>query len=96
MPNTNKLSNYRTTISTNDGKTSITYVNTAIVSFDADTVTLNSGGYQTVTTKRKMNQASNQFCLGYGVYQKDYHWYVDLPNGKTVEFYDGITINRTA
>ncbi len=41
-----------------------------------------------------MNQAANQFGLGYSVYQKNHDWYVNLPSGKTVDFQDGLTFHR--
>ena len=45
---------------------------TDIVRYHADdTVTLNSGGWQTVTTKQRMNLLTNL-----RVYQRDYTWYV--------------------
>jgi hypothetical protein len=91
----NQLSTYRTTIDhLCDGRTVIRYHATAIVTFDASTITLRSGGWQGVTTKRKMNQASHQFGLGYSVSQKDFHWSVTLPDGSTVDFEDGMTFAR--
>jgi len=67
-----KLSNYATTISTSaNGKDiCVVYHSTCIVQFNDDTITLRTGGYDTVTTRRKMNQASRQFGLGYYV-QRD-------------------------
>ena len=93
----NKLSTYKTAW-TEDGHGvgSVIYTNTAIVSWDNDTITLRSGGWETVTTKRKMNQSSHQFGLGFGVYQRDYVWYVDMPDGDTVLFTDGMTFSRNA
>lgn len=92
----NKLSNYRTNIMATDGLVSVIYASTMIVEVKPDTITLDTGGYKSVTTKRKMNQASHQFGLGYSVYQKDFTWYVCKPNGETVEF-DGksITFDRS-
>jgi hypothetical protein len=43
---------------------------------------------KTVTTKRRMNQVSNQFDLGYTVYQKDHKWYCDYKN-KVYKFESG-------
>jgi hypothetical protein len=40
-----------------------------------------------------MNQASNQFGLGYQVYQKDWQWYVDF-DGQTIDFHDGMELTR--
>lgn len=79
MPSTQKLSTYRTTWATlpNDGVT-VTYVSTEIVRAEGDIITLNSGGWQTVTTKRKMNQAANQFGLRFGVHQVKGEWFVDI------------------
>lgn len=95
MPRMDKLSNYRTTIMATNGRLSIVYVSTEIVLATPETITLDSGGYQTVTTKRKMNQASNQFGLGYGVYQRTGKWYVDLRNGaEGMPFVDGMTFPR--
>ena len=33
---------------------------------------------EVATTKKKMNQASNQFNLGYEVFQKDWYWFIDF------------------
>ena len=89
------LNNYATTVHTDDkDEMHVIYHKTAIVSFDQDKITLRSGGWETVTTKRKMNQASEQFNLKFSVYQKDYVWYVVTPQGHTIEFTDGITLKR--
>ena len=95
MSRSDQLSSYKTTIAGDgEGNTIITYQSTVIVKFGRDTVTLNSGGWDTVTTKRKMNQASRQFNLGYSVTQRDFEWLVTLPSGETVTFVDGMTFNR--
>ena len=104
MPHMHKLSNYRTTWDANG----VTYVNTRIVSWTDDTVTLNSDGWRSVTTKRKMCQASSQFGLGFGVFQRKGEWFVcrhgrspdgyesACPEHGAIEFpfYDGITFPR--
>jgi len=90
-----RLSTYKTEIvGMADGSTAIYYRNTCIVQFTPKSVRLYSGGWQTVTTKRKMNQASHQFDLGYGVFQRNYVWFVTLPNGETVEFEDNMKFSR--
>ena len=53
---------------------------TEIVKFDNDTIKLNNGGYYTATTKSEMNKASEQFNLGFKVFQKDYTWYCKYEN----------------
>lgn len=49
-------------------------------------IKLNHGGWQTVTTKRRMNEASDAFMpggMGFKVYQKDFEWYIQRDNGDT-------------
>lgn len=60
--------------------------NTYIVAYTSDgRILLNSGSYQTTTTKQRMNQL---LPPGYGVTQRDYAWYVRTPNGE-YPFEDG-------
>tara|TARA_R110002167_G_scaffold192918_1_gene395512 strand:- start:1493 stop:1789 length:297 start_codon:yes stop_codon:yes gene_type:complete len=74
-----------TTIAANDsGETVVTYHATQVVKFSGERIVLNTGGWKTVTTKARMNQAANQFALGYTVFQKNHAWFVsfggaDLP-----------------
>lgn len=74
-----------TTIVTEDGYTKVYYHNTAVVEWNAQEIILNTGGYRTYTTKTRMNQAANQFHLGYSVFQRDYEWYI-LWKGKEYPF----------
>jgi hypothetical protein len=54
-------------------------------------VTLVSGGYKTATTKRRMNQMSEDFNLGFRVYSRGKVWYVQTESGQHLIFLDGIT-----
>ena len=78
-----------------DGReyTAIKYHDTEVVVFSAGAILLDSGGYKTVTTKRRMNQASDQFDLGFQVYQQKKEWFVDF-NGQCVRFSDGMVLTR--
>jgi hypothetical protein len=88
MARQDKVGTHKTTITTNEaGNISIIYHSTVVVKINKDSIQLNSGGWQTNTTKTRMNQASSQFDLGFSVYQKQYKWYVDY-KGKTLEFFD--------
>ena len=54
-----------------------------------DTMTIFDGGYQSTTTKSRLNALCDEFCMtGEGVFQKNYQWYVRLfvgaINGKNV------------
>jgi isocitrate dehydrogenase kinase/phosphatase len=84
MARTDKLSTYRTAWEHDATRGSVTYISTRIVARDGDAVTLNSDGWQTVTTKRKMCQAANQFGLRFCVYQKAGEWFVDVRNPRDV------------
>ncbi len=69
-----------------DGRTmTVRFHNTDVVKFTPKTITLNTGGWKTATTKTRMNQASSQFGLGYSVTQKDFSWFV-IYKGKTMKF----------
>jgi len=72
----NRLSSYKTDIrDIVDGKV-VTYHKTDIVEFTGNDIILNHGGWMGVTTKRKINQAANQFGLDVSVYQRKHEWYV--------------------
>ena len=77
-----------------DGVLRVTYHATAVVTVAADgTVTLNSGGWRTATTKARMNQAANQLGLGFSVYQEKGDWYVrNLDWDNPIPFKDGMTL----
>ena len=66
--------------------TTVVYHNTIVVQFDRDAVKLDHGGWDTPTTKVRMNQASNQFDLGFHVSQMDFDWYVNTPAGEVIKF----------
>ena len=52
------------------------------------------GGWQTVTTKSRLNALCYEFATGFSVFQKNWDWFVSDFQGKTVkDFTDGITVN---
>lgn len=66
----------KTRVTTEGGLTKVRYVETDVVTFDVETITLRTGGWRTVTTKARMNQTANQYDLRFVVYQKDFSWFV--------------------
>lgn len=102
----NKLSRYKTSVMCTNGIGTVVYHSTPIVTWDRTrrTVTLDSGGWRTATTKTKMNQTSQEFDLGFCVYQRRGNWFVDTRNlnsdgvnkpywlGLEIPFDDGMTI----
>ncbi len=46
-----------------------------IVVCTPETVTVNDCGYQTTTTKSRLNAVLRALCVGCGIYQQDFQWY---------------------
>lgn len=70
-----------------DGAVAIRLHNTDVVTIHPDnTVTLRTGGWQTSTTKDRINQYSPV-----RVYQRKYEWYITL-NGKEYPFMEGMVV----
>jgi len=88
------IGTHRTTIHTNsDNQLIVCYHSTEVVKvINNEYVVLNSDGWLTSTTKRRMNQASEQYRLNFLVFQKSHVWYVKTPKG-VAEYYDGIVID---
>jgi hypothetical protein len=63
-----------------DGRTIVRLHSTDIVDVDTtdNTITLNTGGWNTVTTKERMNAVLSAFNSPYRVHQRDFQWYVQL------------------
>lgn len=94
LPQTQQIGKTATTIRKEGLKTIIRYHNTDVVTFTPDTITLDTGGWWTVTTKNRMNQTSNQYNLGYYIYQEKYAWFINY-NGTIHPFKnERITIKR--
>ena len=86
MSRQDQVGSHKTSIFTDEsGYTNVLYHSTQVVRFNDNEIILNTGGFESNTTKLRMNQASNQFRLGFMVYQKDYKWYIDYA-GETYEF----------
>ena len=83
-----------TAIEQDEQGTHVRYHSTRVVTIHpSGDVTLRTGGYRTNTTKCRMNQAANQFSLGFHVYQQDFGWFVRIGN-KDVAF-DGRELTIT-
>ena len=80
-------------------RAAVRYHQTNVVEFTPDTITLNSGGWLTSTTKKRMNEVSDHYGLGFHVSQENFKWWVDVRGlfyGSTipVPFSDGMTFKR--
>jgi hypothetical protein len=89
-----QVGTHATTVTHYDrGTVTVKYHQTTIVAANPQTgdLELNSGGWQTYTTKSRMNQFAAQYEMPFSVYQKNFNWYVQTPNG-TFNFVDGMIL----
>ena len=96
MARTNKVGEHKTAIYQSDGYTCIRYHSTEVVKFNDNEIILNSGGWQTKTTKLRMNQASCEFGLYFNVTtfgRFNDEWFVEY-RGKKYSFNDGMILER--
>ena len=57
-------------------------------------LSLFDGGWQSVTTKSRLNALCDEFATGFSVFQKNWNWFVgDFQNKTIKDFVDGITVN---
>lgn len=97
-----------TRVYSDNGKTCVQYHNTIVIKWDENSITLDSGGWKTKTTKERINQASDTHELGIGVFQRKFEWFVIFRNpeyltapgqvpywlSQEVPFEDGMTFIR--
>lgn len=96
MSRSNQVGTVATTISNDGVHTIIMYHSTPVVRFNQDEIILQTGGYFSQTTKRRMNQASQQYNLGYDVYQQDFEWFVIYKERSMPLLLSGLCLNRHA
>ncbi len=57
-------------------------------------LSLFDGGWQSNTTKSRLNALCDEFATGFSVFQKNWNWFVsDFQSKVTRDFSDGITVN---
>lgn len=103
MARQDRIGTLATTVATLNGYTRVSFHSTVVVAFDDAEVWLDSGGWKTPTTKTRINQAANQFDLGFHVYQARGNWFIvtRLPNGEwdhdnPIPFTDGMRLGRSS
>ena len=82
----------------NDGGVSVVYLHgNKIAEVGDDFVRVFDGGWQSNTTKSRLNAIINEFCNAFtdGVFQKDFEWYV-RDNKVTHDFVNGYTFAEFA
>ena len=85
------IGKHRTTIQEDDHYLIVTYVSTPVFKWakSRGLIVLDSGGWTTATTKKRMNQCLDHIGVNARVYQKNHDWYIDI-NGTTIDFFDGV------
>ena len=87
-----------TQVVTNDGVSTVYLHGNKIALIDDNSMTIFDGGWQSKTTKSRLNALCDEFCIsGEGVFQKNYQWYVNKfvgaingnPIFKTEDFVSG-------
>lgn len=84
-----------TTVKKVDNTYQIIYHSTPVVTFHPDdSITINSGGWRSATTKNRINEAIGKIAV---VWQNKFEWYLfDRTTNTKSDFEDGIRINRLA
>ncbi len=85
-----------TRVETVDGVSSVYLHNNLIAEVTDDSIKLYDGGYQSNTTKSRLNAIlSEHGVTGEGVFQKNFEWFIRLWNGTeffTTEFRSGMRL----
>ena len=93
--NKNDWSNSNTFVEYNSNTNCSTVVlhRTAIAVYDHNTnaLKLNTGGWQTVTTKSRLNAILQGLISGAKVFQRDFNWFLNY-NNVTHDFNDGMIL----
>ena len=72
-----KLKNTEVTIDKETNTSSVYLHGNLIATVTDNDMTIYDGGWQSVTTKSRLNALCDYFCIsGEGVFQKDFTWYV--------------------
>ena len=86
-----------TQVCTNDGVSTVYLHGNKIAEVGDDFVRVFDGGWQSNTTKSRLNAIINEFCNAFtdGIFQKDFAWYV-RDNKVVHDFVNGYTFAEFA
>ena len=88
----NDFSLANTSVHHHEGVAIVRLHGSKIAEIGDDFMTLFDGGYQSTTTKSRLNALMQEFCSpGEGVFQKAYQWFLKA-NGVTIPFESGVTL----
>ena len=87
------IGNHKTSVINDNNVLIVAYHNTPVVKVTDTEIILNTGGWYSATTKRRMNQASLSYGLGFAVSQVNFSWYVDY-KGEVIPFEDNMKLKK--
>lgn len=90
------VNSYKTRVLNDEIGTRVFFHDTPVVSFNDRSILLNTGGWRTRSTKVRMNQASQEFALGFRVFQKKNDWFVGYRNNTFSFVSDELILERQA
>ena len=65
----------------------------ATYNYDNKELSLYDGGFQSNTTKSRLNALCNEFATGFGIFQKNWDWFISDFSGYTKEFVSNTIVN---
>ena len=86
-----------TQVVTNDGVSTVYLHGNKIALVDDTSMTIFDGGYQSKTTKSRLNALLDEFAYGTFVFQKQWEWFVgkNFNPAQKEDFYNGFKIINT-
>ncbi len=69
-----------------EGRTLVYLHGNLIAAISKDSITIYDGGWQTVTTKSRLNAILDEVIPGTKVIQRDFKWYIVHQNGEVLPF----------
>ena len=90
ISNNQNWASANTSVITEEGVSTVYLHGNKIAEVDDTSMTIFDGGYQSNTTKSRLNSLINEFCNGVtdGVFQKNYQWFI-MDNKEVKEFTNG-------
>lgn len=85
------IGTHKTSTFFDNGYRTCIYHQTAVCKANSREVILRSGGWETATTKKRINQCFREWGIPCHLYQDNFIWYVETPQG-IKPFEDGMVI----
>ena len=91
IKNNTNWSKANTSVMNDDGVSTVYLHGNKIAEVGDDFVRVFDGGWQSNTTKSRLNALCDEFAPRCGVFQKNWEWFVSTRLG-TINFYSGVTV----